>query len=97
MPWKSDNMMIEKIDTSQIQDLSEKLTSKQPNPTGAAQNNNTDVSLQLNYASFIDEAMQAPQTDTNAVRQAQELLASGQLESPENIRAAAENIVDLGI
>ena len=95
--WKSDNTMIDKIDNSQIQDSLEKLTSKQPSSAGAALNNDAAVSLQLNYASFIDEAIQTQQTDTNAVQKAQKLLLSGQLESPENVREAAENLVELGI
>jgi hypothetical protein len=41
--------------------------------------------------------MQAPQTDIDAIQRARELLLSGQLESPENIRTAAENILELGI
>lgn len=89
--------MIEKINISQIQDPLEKLSSKQPTPAGAPLNNAADVSLQLNYASFIDKATQTPQTDTKAIQQAQELLMSGQLENPQNIRAAAENILKLGI
>jgi len=89
--------MIEKIDNSQIQDLSEKLTSKQANTAKGTLDNGADASLQLNYASLIDEAIQSPQTDTNAVQKAQKLLLSGQLESPENVREAAKNIVRLGI
>ncbi|MHC4424093.1 MAG: hypothetical protein ACYSWR_05430 [Planctomycetota bacterium] len=89
--------MIEKINTSQIQELVEKLSSKQPNSAGVSPNNAADASLQLDYASFIDKATQSPQTDTNAVKRAQELLTTGQLESTENIRAATENISKFGI
>ena len=89
--------MIEKIDTSQIQDILEKSSSGQPDSARAPSNIGADASLQLDCDSFIDRAMQAPQTDAEAVRQAQELLLSGELESQQNIRAAAENIVNLGI
>jgi len=89
--------MIEKIDTSHIQNLLEKSTSRQPGSAGALPNNDADVSLQLNYASLIDKATQLPQADTNTIRKAQELLSSGQLEDPDNIRAAAENILTFGI
>ena len=89
--------MIEKINSNRIQDLLGKSLSEQPGSTGAASNNDADVSLQVDYASFIDKAAQIQQTDTKAVQRAQELLLSGQLESPENIQAAAENIVDFGI
>lgn len=89
--------MIEKINTSQIQDVLDKLSSNQPNNAGALPDNETDVSLQLNYVSFIDEAMQEPQTDTDAIQLAEELLLSGELESRENTRAAAANILEFGI
>jgi len=89
--------MIEKIDTNQIQDISEKTMSKPTNAAGTVGNNRTDVSLQIDYASFIAEAIQIPEADAKAVQKAQEMLLSGQLESMENIRAAAENIVKFGI
>ncbi|GAH66029.1 unnamed protein product, partial [marine sediment metagenome] len=60
-------------------------------------NNGVDASLQVNYASLIEKAKQTSQTDSKTVQLAQELLLSGQLESPENIRAAAEDIVKFGI
>ena len=89
--------MIEKVNTSQIQGFLENTSSRQPNSAAALTGNDADVSVQVDYASFIDRAMQAPQTDTQAVQRAGELLLSGQLESPENIRKAAENIIEFGI
>ena len=86
-----------KIDTSQIQDFFEKSSPTQPNSTRALPTNDDDVSLQVNFQTFVDEATQASQVDAKAVQQAQELLLSGQLESPENIEAAAENIIKFGI
>jgi hypothetical protein len=89
--------MIGKIHTNQIRELLEELSSRQLNPGSAAPNSDTDVSVQVNYASLIDQAMQAPQADDNVVDAARKLLLSGKLESPENIRAAAENIIKFGI
>lgn len=86
-----------KIETNGIQDFLGKSPPKQLNSAGALSNNDADASLRANYASLIDEATQIPDTDTNTVQQAQQLLLSGQLESPENIRAAAENIITFGI
>lgn len=88
--------MIEKIDNNQIHDFFEKLTSKQPNPADALPDDQ-DVSVQVNYASLIDQAMQIPQTDVNKVEQARKLLLSGRLESPDNFRQAAEYMVTFGI
>lgn len=89
--------MIEKIDSNLIRELLEKSASQQadsPKPPATSQ---ADASLDVNYASLLENAAQPPETDAQAVRQAQELLASGQLDTPENIRAAAENIVNYGI
>jgi hypothetical protein len=86
-----------KIDTDQIQNLLEKSSSTQHSSANPLPNNDPDASLQVNFASFIDQAAQTTQTDTKAVQQAQKLLSSGQLETPENIRTAAENIAKFGI
>ncbi len=88
--------MIEKIDNSQPLIKSE-ASPKQPNSANALASNGADVSIQVDYASFINKAMQIQQTDAKAVQRARELLLSGRLESPENIRAAAEHIIKFGI
>ena len=86
-----------KIDTNQIQNLLEHSSLSQPSSAKALPNNDADASLQVDFAPFIDQANQTPQADTEAVQQAQKLLLSGQLDSPENIREAAENITNFGI
>jgi len=88
--------MIDRIDTNQPM-IESGLSSGQPKSARAIPNNDADVSIQVNYASLIDEAVQEPRGGAHRVRQARELLRSGQLESPENIREAAENIVEYGI
>ena len=89
--------MIEKIDTNKIQDLLGKSLSKKPNYIESAAKD-ADASLQVDNASLIDKAMQASKTDNaDAVRQTKELLQSGQLENSQNIREAAENIVDFSV
>ncbi|MHC4622272.1 MAG: hypothetical protein ACYS4W_00040 [Planctomycetota bacterium] len=85
------------IDVNGIQDFCENSSSRQLNPARALSDNKIDASLRVNYASLIDEAMQTPHADASTIQQAQELLLSGQLESPENIREAAENIIRFGI
>jgi hypothetical protein len=85
------------IDTNQIQNLLEQSSLSQPSSTKAVPNNDADASLQVDFASLIDQAKQTPQEDTETIQQAQELLLSGQLDSPENSREAAENIINLGI
>jgi len=89
--------MIEKVDTNQIHNLLEKPSSRMPGSTPAHAGDDADVSVQVDYASFIDTALQTPKTDSQAVEKARQLLLSGQLESPENIKQAAENIITFGI
>jgi len=86
-----------KIDTNQIQDVLQNLSSGQPNGTRHASNANVDVSLQVDYEAFIANATQLPQQDTDAVQNAKQLLSSGQLDTPDNTRRAAENILTYGM
>ena len=88
--------MIEKINNSQIQGFLDK-SLKQTDVVKQAPKNNVDASLQADYASLIDKAMQTQESDASAVQKAKELLLSGQLDNPENIRQAAENIIKFGI
>ena len=89
--------MIDKIDNSQIQDILGRLSSKQPESAKALSDSGADVSIQVDYASLINKATQIRQPDPDAIDKARKLLLSGQLESRQNIRAAAENIIELGI
>lgn len=85
------------IDTNKIHDVLVQSSSAQPNSAKPAQNNDADASLQVDFPSLIDKAVQTPPEDTEAVQKSQELILSGQLESPENCHEAAENIVKFGI
>ena len=89
--------MIEKIQNNQLRELSEALSSRQPNSGGPLKDSDADVSVQVNYKSLIDMAMQIPPADDDIVATARKLLLSGKLESPENCREAAKNIIKLGI
>lgn len=89
--------MIEKVEPNQTPDFLERSSSKQSNLTEAHQDIDADVSLHVDYASFIDKAMQIPETDTTAVQRARELLLSGELASLDNTEKAAEYIIDFGI
>jgi len=89
--------MIDKINANQIRDILEKSASQPANSSKTPTDSQPDASLHVDFAALIESAAQLPQTDADAVRRAQQLLASGQLESPENIRAAVENILEYGI
>jgi hypothetical protein len=89
--------MLEKIDNNQVPGILKESSSKQPDPSRVPASNKADASLQVSYDSLIEQAKQIPSEDASIVLQAQQLLLSGQLENPENIRAAAENIAKFGI
>lgn len=57
----------------------------------------SDATVQVNFGDVIDQARQSAKADADAVGKARELLLSGRLTSPENIRSAAESILTLGI
>jgi uncharacterized protein YoaH (UPF0181 family) len=88
--------MIDKIDITQPL-MEPGASSGQANLPRVHPQNNADVSVQVDYASLIEQAMEQQQADAQAVERARQLLLSGQLESPLNIKEAAENIVKFGI
>jgi hypothetical protein len=57
----------------------------------------SDATIQVRFADILSLARQAQEADAEAIQRARGLLMSGRLTSPENIRAAAENILNLGI
>ena len=89
--------MIDKINNNKIPDFMDKHTSKQSNTTGAYSDINADVSVDVNYASFIDKANRIPETDTQAVQRARKLLQSGLLDNKDCYIQAAGYIVKYGI
>ena len=89
--------MIEKIDISKIQETLEKASSKQSSPTSPVPKNNEDVSVQVDYASLIEQATQPLQTDTEVTQRARLLLKSGELESLESIMEAVKYMLRYGI
>ena len=89
--------MIERINNNKVHDILKESSSKLPELPKDSANNQVDALLQVNYNSLIETAKQLPQQDADAVQRARELLLSGELESPENIRKAAENIIKFGI
>jgi len=68
-----------------------------PDPANMRSPSDSDATIQVQFADILNQARQAQETDSDAVQKARELLLSGQLTSPENVRAAAENILNLGI
>ena len=102
--------MINKLDNNQIP---EGTLNTNRGVLGAAQNvnngtsspinvqnsadNTEDASLQISFNNLIEQAAKAPDQDDSAVARAKALIASGQLDTPENIEKAAHNILKYGI
>jgi hypothetical protein len=89
--------MIDNIQNNQMAHAMGKPALPQPGPTNKPAADGSDATLQISFADLINQAIQVPQTETDAVQRARALLQSGQLTSPENIRSAAANIVTYGI
>jgi hypothetical protein len=92
--------MIDKININQIPDprrAGDGSSADQPYRTKPAANDKADATLQIDYARLIEQAIQSRQTETDAVQKAKELLESGQLDNPANIREAAANIIKFGV
>ena len=89
--------MINKINNNQIPDILKDAFPKQTAPSTGGTANQADASLQVSYESLIEKAKESQQQEVITVDQARKLIASGQLDTPENIRSAAEAIAKLGI
>lgn len=90
--------MINKIDNNnQVPDILKELSANQANSCKTSDNCQADASLQVSYEALIEKAQQAPAEDVDAVARARQLILSGELDSPENIRKAAENIAKTGV
>ena len=89
--------MIEKIENSQVPEILKESSAKQSEPSKNPAKTGIDASLQVSYDSLIEKAKQISPEDAGVVQRARELLLSGRLDNPENIRAAAEAILKFGI
>lgn len=89
--------MIENIKNSQIPSTLRELSARQSEPSKGSASSQADASLQVSCELLIEKAKQVPSEDVGKVQLARELLLSGNLDNPENIRAAAEAIVKFGI
>lgn len=89
--------MINNIDRNQIGHLVGQPSLPGADPAAARPVSDADASLQVRFGDLINQAKQSATTDTDAVREARQLLNSGQLTSAENIASAARNILSFGV
>ena len=90
-------MMIDKVNNNSVPDILRDSSAKQPNCSRCSADGNADASLQVSYESLIEQAKQEPVSDAKIVERARQMLLSGELDNPENIRKAAEKIIKFGI
>ncbi len=89
--------MVEKIGNEQIHQFWANAMQQKANPAGSTDGDDADASLRVSYASFMAAATESPEDDPQAVEAAKQLIESGQLDTADNIRQVAENILDSGI
>lgn len=89
--------MIEKMKNNQVSNMLNDLPAAQLSSSKTPAKTEPDASLQINSDSLIEQAKQAPADDADVIQKARELLLSGQLDYPENIRAAAESMIKFGV
>ena len=89
--------MIEQIGTNNKPLIESGSSTGRPIPPGGHRGNGVDVSIQVNYASLVDKAMQTPDADDRKVQQARELLLKDKLDSEEIIKGAIESLLKYGI
>lgn len=88
--------MIEKINGEQRQRFVEKGEQNKTPVSNTRPNEGPDATLQADFGALLEKVKNIPD-DSAAVEKARQLLNSGQLDSPENLRQAAENILKQGV
>jgi hypothetical protein len=88
--------MINHIKTGLVQGMQAKATQKRGQGERSQKSAEPDATLQIRYAPMIAKAIGTPAADAEAVKVAQKMLANGDLDRPEIIREAAQNLVDFG-
>jgi hypothetical protein len=89
--------MIENISNNHVAPIMGMNATPHADTMNRSEPNDLDATLQINFADMVNQALQATETDTDAVQKARELLQSNSLTTPENIQAAAENILKFGV
>ncbi len=87
--------MLDKIGESHIHDICN--NSSPHEHKLPAVNSGEDASLRVDYEVLISKAQKAEKNESITVEDAKKLVKSGRLDTDENIREAAENIILFGI
>ena len=90
-------MNIENANIYNAQRIARDFTSKMSNKQRGKVVQAGGISVGEPNVEFIRAALSAQGINQTAVDKAQQLMATGQLDTPENIQQAADNIVEFGI
>jgi len=89
--------MIDNVQNNQVSHIMGKGTAPNADATNKRSSEDMDATLQVNFADLIGRAMQVVEADANAVKEARELLQSGELTSPKSIQSTARKLLTFGI
>lgn len=90
--------MIDKINNNQSPDILNEMAGRRLNSLRSNGDNDADASLQVSYKSLIEQTSeQASTDDAKIVERARQMLLSGELDRPDNLQKAAENILKFGV
>ena len=89
--------MIDNVHISQVGQPLSKTPLPYPDPANIRAADDSDATVQVSFTEILNQARQAEDANAEAVQKARELLLSGALTSPENIRATAQSIITFGI
>ncbi|MCK4999519.1 MAG: hypothetical protein KAS23_08285 [Anaerohalosphaera sp.] len=88
--------MINRINNNEINNTVNPISQQQPKQP-RTRVNNADTQIDVKYDQLIEKANQPQQPDQLKIAKARLLLATNQLDNPENIRKAAQNMINNGI
>ncbi len=88
--------MIDNV-TNRVGQALSKTALPHPDPANTRPASGSDATIQVEFADILNQAKQAEEPGSDAVQRARELLLSGRLTSPENVRAAAQAVLNTGI
>ena len=89
--------MIDPIQISTIQGTSAKGSPRQSRDPISQAPAEPDATLQIQHGDQIAKAVASDPADADAVQAAEKLLASGEIDSRQSARQAAEDLVDFGV
>ena len=89
--------MIDRVNTSHLQDILAKAAAKEARNAEPEQNRSVDAFLHADYDALIKQASTASVEDKIRIQKASKLINTEQLDTAENRSQAARNIAQFGV